>query len=67
MAQAGLTATRARAALRAALGPLILSGMIVIPAQAQQADSPPAPDVDTPSRRADDNAPQVFEAMFFAR
>lgn len=67
MAQAGLTATRASAALRAALGPLILSGFLALPAQAQQADSSPMPDVDTLPPKADDNTPQVFEAAFFAR
>jgi hypothetical protein len=68
MAQAGLKAThaRARAALCAALGPLILSGLLA-PAQAQQADSSPMPDVDTLPPKADDNAQQVFEAAFFAR
>ena len=67
IAQASLTATRSRAALRAALGPLVLSGLLALPAQAQQADSLPAPVVDTLPPPTDDNATQAFEAAFFAR
>jgi hypothetical protein len=69
MAQAGLTTARARArtALCAALGPLILSGLLAFPAQAQQAEPQPAPDADTLPPRADDTAPQVFEATYFTR
>ncbi len=69
MAQAGHTAmhARARAALCTTFGSLILSGLLALPAQAQQADSPPTPDADTLPPRAEDNAPQVFEATFFTR
>ncbi len=51
----------------ATLGPIVLSGLLAFPSQAQQAGTPDAEDVDSLAPQAGNTGPQAFAADFFAR
>ena len=51
----------------ATLGPVVLSGLLALPSQAQQAGTPGAGDMDSLAPSPESSGPQVFAADFFAR
>lgn len=69
MARPQLTGKRgmARSASLAGLGPVVLSGLLALPSQAQQAAAMGEEDVDSLAPQASNDAVQVFGAGFFAR
>jgi len=51
----------------ATLGPIVLTGLLAFPSQAQQADTPDAGGVESLAPQAGNTGPQAFAADFFAR